>query len=169
MNSTPINPIKPIENMDNNTPNNMHERKLKPKPRTIVINFRLTENQHNYILAKMVEAGYGNLSLYIRDRVLNGRVQNKRMPEHAVGIQKQIHEISSKIGRVGNNYNQVVRSINSIVAKMSDNEEMLGYRAIVYQMTKLEKCTHALFVHLDEIKGLINTLEDTDDEDNAKQ
>lgn len=145
----------------------MDER--KPKPRTIVINFRLTENQHNYILAKMVEAGYGNLSLYIRDRVLNGRVQNKRMSEHTVGIQKQIHEISSKIGKVGNNYNQVVRSINSIIAKMSNSEEMPGYRAIVYQMTKLEKCTHALFVHLDEIKGFINTFDDADDEDTTGQ
>lgn len=134
---------------------------LKKKP--VIIAFRVSQEDYEFLDAKKKEAGYRNMSKYVRDRLIKGRVSIVRLSDHALVVREQIQEISVKIGKIGRNYNQVVHSINSIASKMESNGVIATERPAIYQMRKLEEQTKKLIQIHNEIKQKIEEIEHNED------
>jgi hypothetical protein len=58
--------------------------------------------------------GYRSRSTYIRKKILGARVFRRNLRRHEANISKQIELLRAEIRRIGVNYNQVVRAVNSM-------------------------------------------------------
>lgn len=139
-------------------------RKGSKKPAELVveskrISFRVSPEIYDKIKMKMAEAGYNNMSLYLRDRFINERITTIKTNNNDKYVRAQIEQISSKIGKIGRNYNQVVRVINSIEKRMEEKGTFVSESSVIYQMRKVEEQTKKVFGLLDEIREMTNKLD----------
>lgn len=86
---------------------------------------RFTNDEFNRIAARADQSGFG-VAAFLRACALDGdagpRAQRRPPADH-----KALREILGHIGRVGNNLNQIARSLNSgETANLADLEEALG-------------------------------------------
>ena len=67
----------------------------------------------------MVLEGYRNRSKYIRETLLVKRIQRRNFHRTEANITKQLALLKAEIVRIGNNYNQKVKALNTL-AKLRD-------------------------------------------------
>lgn len=67
----------------------------------------------------MAMMGYRNVSLFIREQILGTRVQRRNLSKTEANLSRQIEQVHTEIKRIGINYNQVVRAVNTL-AKLRD-------------------------------------------------
>ena len=82
--------------------------------KTVKISFRMTEEDVAKLDALMSMEGYRSRSTYIRKKILGARVFRRNLRRHEANISKQIELLRAEIRRIGVNYNQVVRAVNSM-------------------------------------------------------
>ena len=87
--------------------------------KTVKISFRMTEEDVAKLDALMSMEGYKSRSNYIRKKILGARVFRRNLRRHEANISKQIELVRAEIRRIGVNYNQVVRAVNSM-ARLRD-------------------------------------------------
>lgn len=87
--------------------------------KTVKISFRMTEEDVAKLDALMSMEGYKSRSNYIRKKILGARVFRRNLRRHEANISKQIELLRAEIRRIGVNYNQVVRAVNSM-ARLRD-------------------------------------------------
>lgn len=87
--------------------------------KTVKISFRMTEEDVAKLDALMSMEGYKSRSNYIRKKILGARVFRRNLRRHEANISKQIEILRAEIRRIGVNYNQVVRAVNSM-ARLRD-------------------------------------------------
>lgn len=63
--------------------------------------------------------GYRNVSLFIRDQLLRGRVQRRNLRRTEANLSRQVEQLRMEIKRIGVNYNQVVKAVNTL-SKLRD-------------------------------------------------
>lgn len=83
------------------------------------MSLRLTEEEHIRIKSLMAMMGYRNVSLFIREQILGTRVQRRNLSKTEANLSRQIEQVHTEIKRIGINYNQVVRAVNTL-AKLRD-------------------------------------------------
>lgn len=74
----------------------------------------MTEEDVAKLDALMSMEGYRSRSTYIRKKILGARVFRRNLRRHEANISKQIELLRAEIRRIGVNYNQVVRAVNSM-------------------------------------------------------
>ena len=79
----------------------------------------MTEEDVAKLDALMSMEGYRSRSTYIRKKILGARVFRRNLRRHEANISKQIELLRAEIRRIGVNYNQVVRAVNSM-ARLRD-------------------------------------------------
>lgn len=79
----------------------------------------MTEEDVAKLDALMSMEGYKSRSNYIRKKILGARVFRRNLRRHEANISKQIELLRAEIRRIGVNYNQVVRAVNSM-ARLRD-------------------------------------------------
>ena len=79
----------------------------------------MTEEDVAKLDALMSMEGYKSRSNYIRKKILGARVFRRNLRRHEANISKQIEILRAEIRRIGVNYNQVVRAVNSM-ARLRD-------------------------------------------------
>ena len=87
--------------------------------KTVKISFRLTEEETAKLDAEMALEGFRSRSKYIRKVLLRGRIKRRYLSRNSANIAKQIEILRAEIRRIGVNYNQVVRAVNSM-ARLRD-------------------------------------------------
>lgn len=89
------------------------------KVRKHVISLRLSDNEFEKFNAQMLLEGYRNKSKYIRETLLVKRIQRRNFRRTEANITKQLALLKTEIVRIGNNYNQKVKALNTL-AKLRD-------------------------------------------------
>ena len=89
--------------------------------------------------------GYRNVSLFIREQILGTRVQRRNLSKTEANLSRQIEQVHTEIKRIGINYNQVVRAVNTL-AKLRDKRG----NAVITQ--------HTIDAHLADLKSLTMSL-----------
>ena len=89
------------------------------KKKSVFIGFRITEEENIKLRSLMSMMGYRNVSLFIRDQVLKSRVQRRNLRRTEANISRQLEQLTAEVKRIGVNYNQVVKALNTL-AKLRD-------------------------------------------------
>ena len=111
--------------------------------KTIRLCVRMTETEVATLDSLMAMAGFRNRSNYIRKCVLGGRVNVRRnFRKTEANLAKQVLLLRTEIRKIGINYNQVVRSLNTF-AKLRDKRG----NAVVSEIT-----VHG---HLEDLKSMM--------------
>jgi len=63
--------------------------------------------------------GYRSVSLFIREQILRSRVVRRNLSKTEANLSRQIEQVHLDIKRIGVNYNQVVRALNTL-SKLRD-------------------------------------------------
>lgn len=103
------------------------------------INFWVTQEEYESIKADQQSMDYTNLSKYLRTLVLRKKIPIKKVVVTDRAIRKQINDISIKIGRIGANYNQAIKKINSLAgATRKNGDPVLNTKYLTHQLDRLE-------------------------------
>lgn len=125
-----------------------------------LIGIRMSLEEEEQIRANAALYGYYSLSLYCKNVLLGKRISNtKRLQIEDTIIRSQIAEISAKIGKIGINYNQVVRLINSNTKKLEEKGQTENVRATVFYLQKLEKETEKLIGQVSKMNEIVKSIE----------
>ena len=89
------------------------------KKKSVFIGFRITEEESIKLRGLMAMMGYRNVSLFIRDQLLRGRVQRRNLRRTEANLSRQVEQLRMEIKRIGVNYNQVVEAVNTL-SKLRD-------------------------------------------------
>ena len=82
--------------------------------RTVKISFRMSEAEVTKMEALMAMEGFRSRSLYLRKVAAGPRVFRRNLRHHDANIAKQIEILRAEIKRIGVNYNQVGRAVNTL-------------------------------------------------------
>ena len=80
---------------------------------------RFSDAEFDKLNTQMELEGYRNRSKYIRETMLVKRIQRRNFHRTEANITKQLALLKAEISRIGNNYNQKVRALNTL-AKLRD-------------------------------------------------
>jgi len=103
------------------------------------VNVRFTPNELVKLDLFMELDGYKSRSKFIRSRVLNNKGERRvrRLPPD---IEQKLTILTAEIKRIGNNYNQVVKAVNTAVSLTSKGgNPVVSTRSMEYQLSKLKK------------------------------
>ena len=89
------------------------------KVRRHYVNVRFSDDEFEKLNAQMVLEGYRNRSRYIRETLLVKRILGGNCRRTEANITKQLALLKAEVVRIGNNYNQKVRTLNTL-AKLRD-------------------------------------------------
>ncbi len=125
-----------------------------------IITFRLNMSEYEQLLSNMRSLDYLSKTKYIRACVLNKRhtIKTVKMTDRA--IRNQINEISAKLSKIGTNYNQVVKHINTLAtAKKKNGDPVINTMFLTYQLNHIEKMTIEIRDIMKEIISQVGNLQ----------
>ena len=102
--------------------------KTRDKMKSKVINFRLTKELNNVLILKSSEANM-TTSDFLRSAIIDARIQINR--------DKNIAKKISAINQIGNNINQIARTLN--IANAGDFLSDLNYENILNELIIIEE------------------------------
>lgn len=82
--------------------------------KTVKITFRMTEGEVAKMEALMVLEGFRSRSKYLRKVAAGPRVFRRNLRRTDANLSKQIELLRAEIKRIGVNYNQVVKAVNTL-------------------------------------------------------
>jgi len=130
--------------------------------RTTIITFRFSETELIEFRSRMDAAGYKSTSRFIRDSIL-GRTMYvpKKVKLTDRGLRDQLNAILASIQKIGVNYNQVVKVINTMATRDPKEDKPAPSEIMLRQeMRRLEKMTMKVGDLMDTAIAAIETAED---------
>lgn len=85
------------------------------------VNVRFSEAEYENLATLMRLAGYRNRSKFIRESLLSKRYRRRNLSLNDANLSKQIELLRAEIRRIGVNYNQRVKTLNTL-AKFRDRQ-----------------------------------------------
>lgn len=130
--------------------------------RTRYVNVRFSEDEFCRLSSLMVLSGYNNRSKFIRETILSRRTKRKNVNCDDSGLIRQIELLRLDIKRIGVNYNQRVRALNTIAARSDRNGMIpLQYGYLEYDMTSMKRMMEEMVSKVNEIAGIVLGLDNT--------
>ena len=125
--------------------------------KTVKISFRMTEEETAKLDAEMALEGFRSRSKYIRKVLLRGRIKRRFLSRNSANIAKQIEILRAEIKRIGVNYNQVVRAVNSM-AKLRDKRgnAVITSHTIEGKLTDLRQMMISVLDKVDAISAEVS-------------
>lgn len=122
--------------------------------KTIKISFRITEEEAAKLDTLMAMQGFRSRSKYIREMILGVRLFRRNLRRHDANIAKQIEILRQEIKRIGTNYNQIVRAVNTL-AQLRDKRgnAVVSAQIIDGNLTDLKNMTLSLLEKVDAISA----------------
>jgi GMP synthase PP-ATPase subunit len=106
--------------------------------------------------------GYNNRSKFIRETILSRRSRRRIPNDNESGLIQQIELFRLDIKRIGVNYNQRVRALNAIAARsVRGNSAPMQYEYFEYDMTAMKRMMDEMISKVNEIAGIIYSLDNT--------
>ena len=119
------------------------------KKKTHRITFRLTDQEVVNLETAMALENFRSKSKYIRRQLFNTEIKRRALKPTDENLTKEVALLSAGIRKIGNNYNQVVKAVNTAVSlKAKDGRPILSSRRLEYQISELHK-------QMDEVIGLV--------------
>ena len=109
------------------------------------VNVRFSESEYENLATLMRLAGYRNRSKFIRESLLSTRCRRRNLSRNEANLSKQIELLRAEIRRVGVNYNQRVKTLNTLV-KFRDRQGRMIVSAtdIEHDMTDMKRMMDAM-------------------------
>lgn len=124
------------------------------------IDFWVTWEEYESIKADQQGMDYTNLSKYLRALVLRKKIPIKKVVVTDRAIRKQVNDISVKISRIGANYNQVVKKINSMAgATRKNGDPVLNTKFLTHQLDRLESISAQMISLQQALLETVNQLD----------
>lgn len=132
------------------------------KKKSVFIGFRITEEESIKMRGLMAMMGYRNVSLFIRDQLLKGRVQRRNLRRTEANLSRQVEQLRMEIKRIGVNYNQVVKAVNTL-SKLRDRHGNAAVSAasIDGNLTDMKMMMEALLERVRFIAGEVEAMNET--------
>ncbi len=132
------------------------------KKKSVFIGFRITEEESIKMRGLMAMMGYRNVSLFIRDQLLKGRVQRRNLRRTEANLSRQVEQMRMEIKRIGVNYNQVVKAVNTL-SKLRDRHGNAAVSAasIDGNLTDMKMMMEALLERVRFIAGEVEAMNET--------
>ena len=104
------------------------------------VNVRFSESEYENLATLMRLAGYRNRSKFIRESLLSTKCRRRNLSRNEANLSKQIELLRAEIRRVGVNYNQRVKTLNTL-AKFRDRQGRMIVSAtdIEHDMTDMKR------------------------------
>lgn len=136
----------------------MRDKATRAEPeKRITIRFKMSEFQQ--LQANMEATDYLSYAKFLRELALNKKVTIKKKAITDPAIRKKINELSVRYSRVGSNYNQVVKSINSRMnATKKNGDPVINTKYLTYQLDKLETLTNQMIQLHNQLIETVNRL-----------
>lgn len=117
----------------------------------------MTEEETAKLDAEMALEGFRSRSKYIRKVLLRGRIKRRYLSRNSANIAKQIEILRAEIKRIGVNYNQVVRAVNSM-AKLRDKRgnAVITSHTIEGKLTDLRQMMISVLDKVDAISAEVS-------------
>ena len=129
--------------------------------KTIIVRFRVTEEELAQLESLMAMAGFRNRSNYIRKCVFPGRINVRRnLRRTDANITKQIQLLRTEIRKIAVNYNQVVRSMNTF-ARLRDKHgrSVISEITVNGHLTDLKSMMVSVLDKVDAIEAQVSSEE----------
>lgn len=122
------------------------DEKNNPQKRlTITKSLRFSPEEWSQIQLRMDNNDYLSFSKFVRDVLLKGHVTVSKVTMSDRSVRNQINEISARVGKIGNNYNQFVKKYQSLAkAETSKGRPLIDTKVTVYYIKRLEEFTSAV-------------------------
>ena len=98
---------------------NSKTKKNKEDEHRTTVRFKTSD--YEKLRADMKSQDYTNLSKYVRDKLFDRRTSIKKIPYSGRGIRNGINDFTKQIARIGHNYNQKVKAVNSLIGAKRKN------------------------------------------------
>ena len=117
----------------------------------------MTEEDAAKMDALMALEGFRSRSKYIRKKVIGARVFRRNLRHHDANIAKQIEILRAEIKRIGVNYNQVVRAVNTL-AQLRDKRgnAVISAHTIDGNLTDLKNMMLSVLEKVDAISAEVS-------------
>lgn len=125
------------------------------------ISLRLSEKEYLQLLSEMKNFDYLSVSRFIRDRLFCARLTVRReVVLTDRGIRDQINLLSSRIARIGVDYNQATRRFNGLCRELrEDGSPVINARAANYYLRQIDSMTRELKSTMDDVIRLVSRIE----------
>ena len=125
--------------------------------KTVRISFRMTEEDVAQLDALMALQGFRSRSKYLRNVAIGPRVSRRNLRRTDANLSKQIEILRAEIKRIGVNYNQVVRAVNSM-AKLRDRQgnAIITSHTIEGKLTDLRQMMISVLNKVDTISAEVS-------------
>lgn len=117
-------------------------KKQKTRNNRNFVGVWLSNDQYARMLADMEGADITTIANYLRQCLFHGRVRVKRNTTIDDSVRTSINAISDQIGRIGNNYNQIVRRVNRMARTIKkDGSPEISSRQVGFYLGELQEAT----------------------------
>ena len=109
------------------------------------VNVRFSEVEYENLATLMRLAGYRNRSKFIRESLLSKRYRRRNLSRNDANLSKQIELLRTEIRRIGVNYNQRVKTLNTL-ALIRDRlgRPVVSHKDIEHDMTDMKRMMDAM-------------------------
>ena len=134
---------------------------VSDNPRKRFVGLIFTEGEFEQIESQMRKADYISISKFIRDRALNKQIKvRKNIILTDRNLRNMINDISARIAKIGVDYNQATRQLNSLSKKQrADGSPVINARAANYYLNKVALMTKELKEQMDLVINIVDRLE----------
>ena len=134
---------------------------ISENPRKRFVGLRFTEGEFEQIESQMKKADYISISKFIRDRALNKHIKvRKNIILTDRNLRNMINDISTRIAKIGVDYNQATKQLNSLSKKQrADGSPVINARAANYYLNKVALMTKELKEQMDLVINIVDRLE----------
>ncbi len=116
------------------------------------INVRFSDEELEKLMLRMRLSGYNNRSKYIRDTILSTRVRRRNLSRNDANLAKQIDMLRVELKRIGVNYNQRVKSLNTLAKLRDKNGRVIVNAAdIDHDMMQMKRMMDGMVQKVNEI------------------
>ena len=116
------------------------------------INVRFSDEELEKLMLRMRLSGYNNRSKYIRESILSTRVRRRNLSRNDANLAKQIDMLRVELKRIGVNYNQRVKSLNTLAKLRDKNGRVIVNAAdIDHDMMQMKRMMDGMVQKVNEI------------------
>jgi len=135
--------------------------------RKYYVNVRFTEKELEKLMLQMRLEGYHNRSKYIREAVISTRIRRRNLSRNDANLSKQIDMLRVELKRIGVNYNQRVKALNTL-ARLRDKNGRVIVNAgdIDHDMMQMKRMMDGMVQKVNLIYEQITGTSSGEDSDN---
>lgn len=133
------------------------------------VNVRFSEAEYENLMTLMRLAGYRNRSKFIRESLLSKRYRRRNLSLNEANLSKQIELLRAEIRRVAVNYNQRVKTLNTL-AKFRDRQGrvIVSSADIERDMTDMKRMMESMVTKValieKEVADFVASVDEGDDD-----